>query len=72
MTRKLNFSPRGPRGAGFIRHDARTSQLEAVQSVWLHGHHRAGDRKRLLRDFFRNQPFTTEDLPAIEQKMLNY
>jgi threonyl-tRNA synthetase len=60
-----------PRALELIRHDAAHVLAEAVQSLWPGTQVTIGPviENGFYYDFFRNQPFTPEDLPAIEQKM---
>jgi threonyl-tRNA synthetase len=60
-----------PRALGLIRHDAAHVMAEAVQALWPGTQVTIGPviENGFYYDFFRNQPFTPEDLPAIEQKM---
>ena len=69
---KIEFLTReDPRALELIRHDAAHVLAEAVQSLWPGTQVTIGPviENGFYYDFFRNQPFTTEDLPAIEQKM---
>jgi threonyl-tRNA synthetase len=54
-----------------IRHDAAHVMAEAVQSLWPGTQVTIGPviDTGFYYDFFRNEPFTPEDLPAIEKKM---
>jgi threonyl-tRNA synthetase len=60
-----------PRALELIRHDAAHVMAEAVQSLWPGTQVTIGPviENGFYYDFFRNQPFTPEDLPAIENKM---
>jgi threonyl-tRNA synthetase len=60
-----------PRALELIRHDAAHVLAEAVQSLWPGTQVTIGPviENGFYYDFFRNQPFTPDDLPAIEQKM---
>ena len=60
-----------PRALELIRHDAAHVMAEAVQSLWPGTQVTIGPviENGFYYDFFRNQPFTTEDLTAIEKKM---
>jgi threonyl-tRNA synthetase len=60
-----------PRALELIRHDAAHVLAEAVQSLWPGTQVTIGPviENGFYYDFFRNQPFTLEDLPAIEKKM---
>ncbi len=69
---KIEFLTReDPRALELIRHDAAHVLAEAVQSLWPGTQVTIGPviENGFYYDFFRNQPFTPEDLPAIEQKM---
>jgi threonyl-tRNA synthetase len=69
---KIEFLIReDPRALELIRHDAAHVLAEAVQSLWPGTQVTIGPviENGFYYDFFRNQPFTPEDLPAIEQKM---
>ncbi|NRG18151.1 threonine--tRNA ligase [Rhizobiales bacterium] len=60
-----------PRALELIRHDAAHVMAEAVQELWPGTQVTIGPviENGFYYDFKRNQPFTTEDLPAIEKKM---
>ena len=60
-----------PRALGLIRHDAAHVLAEAVQSLWPGTQVTIGPviENGFYYDFFRNQPFTPEDFPAIEKRM---
>ena len=60
-----------PRALALIRHDAAHVLAEAVQALWPSTQVTIGPviENGFYYDFFRNQPFTLEDLPAIEKKM---
>jgi len=60
-----------PRALELIRHDAAHVLAEAVQSLWPGTQVTIGPviENGFYYDFFRNQPFTLEDLPVIEKKM---
>jgi threonyl-tRNA synthetase len=60
-----------PRALELIRHDAAHVMAEAVQELYPGTQVTIGPviENGFYYDFFRNQPFTTEDLPAIEAKM---
>src|SRR5207342_440674 len=60
-----------PRALELIRHDAAHVLAEAVQSLWPGTQVTIGPviENGFYYDFARNQPFTLEDLPAIEKKM---
>jgi threonyl-tRNA synthetase len=69
---KIEFLTReDPRALELIRHDAAHVLAEAVQSLWPGTQVTIGPviENGFYYDFFRNQPFTPEDLPAIERKM---
>ena len=69
---KIEFVPReDPRALELIRHDAAHIMAEAVQSLWPGTQVTIGPviENGFYYDFFRNQPFTLEDLPVIEKKM---
>src|SRR5262249_4812151 len=54
-----------------IRHDAAHVLAEAVQTLWPGTQVTIGPviENGFYYDFFRNEPFTLDDLPAIEKKM---
>jgi threonyl-tRNA synthetase len=60
-----------PRALELIRHDAAHVLAEAVQELWPGTQVTIGPviENGFYYDFFRNQPFTPEDLPVIEKKM---
>jgi threonyl-tRNA synthetase len=60
-----------PRALELIRHDAAHVLAEAVQALWPGTQVTIGPviENGFYYDFFRNEPFTPEDLPAIEKKM---
>ncbi|WP_421723418.1 threonine--tRNA ligase [Bauldia sp.] len=60
-----------PRTLELIRHDAAHVMAEAVQELYPGTQVTIGPviDNGFYYDFARNQPFTTEDLPAIEKKM---
>ena len=60
-----------PRALELIRHDAAHVMAEAVQSLWPGTQVTIGPviENGFYYDFFRNEPFTPEDFPAIEKKM---
>ncbi len=60
-----------PRALELIRHDAAHVMAEAVQELYPGTQVTIGPviDNGFFYDFHRNQPFTTEDLPAIEAKM---
>src|SRR5665213_2075412 len=69
---KIEFLNRDdPRALELIRHDAAHVLAEAVQSLWPGTQVTIGPviENGFYYDFFRNQPFTPEDLPLIEKKM---
>src|ERR1700742_2437482 len=69
---KIEFLTRDdPRALELIRHDAAHVMAEAVQSLWPGTQVTIGPviENGFYYDFFRNQPFTTEDFAAIEKKM---
>ena len=69
---KIEFIPReDPRALELIRHDAAHVLAEAVQDLWPGTQVTIGPviDYGFYYDFFRNEPFTPEDFPAIEKKM---
>jgi threonyl-tRNA synthetase len=60
-----------PRALELIRHDAAHVLAEAVQELWPGTQVTIGPviENGFYYDFFRNQPFTPDDLPVIEKKM---
>jgi threonyl-tRNA synthetase len=60
-----------PRALDLIRHDCAHVLAEAVQTLWPGTQVTIGPviENGFYYDFFRNQPFTPEDFPAIEAKM---
>jgi threonyl-tRNA synthetase len=60
-----------PRALELIRHDAAHVLAEAVQTLWPGTQVTIGPviENGFYYDFFRNQPFTPDDFPAIEKKM---
>jgi threonyl-tRNA synthetase len=60
-----------PRALELIRHDCAHVLAEAVQALWPGTQVTIGPviDNGFYYDFFRNEPFTLDDLPAIEQKM---
>ena len=69
---KIEFVSReDPRALELIRHDAAHVLAEAVQTLWPGTQVTIGPviENGFYYDFFRNQPFTPEDLPIIEKKM---
>ena len=69
---KIEFLTRDdPRALELIRHDAAHVMAEAVQALWPGTQVTIGPviEGGFYYDFFRNAPFTPEDLPVIEKKM---
>src|SRR6476469_1334836 len=69
---KIEFLSReDPRALELIRHDAAHVMAEAVQSLWPGTQVTIGPviDNGFFYDFYRNAPFTSEDLPVIEKKM---
>ncbi len=69
---KIEFLTRDdPRALALIRHDAAHVLAEAVQTLWPGTQVTIGPviENGFYYDFFRNQPFTPDDFPAIESKM---
>src|SRR5437868_3406308 len=69
---KIEFLTRDdPRALELIRHDCAHVLAEAVQTLWPGTQVTIGPviDNGFYYDFFRNQPFTPEDFPAIEKKM---
>jgi len=69
---KIEFLTReDPRALELIRHDAAHVLAEAVQTLWPGTQVTIGPviENGFYYDFFRNEPFTPEDFPAIEKKM---
>jgi threonyl-tRNA synthetase len=69
---KIEFVSReDPRALELIRHDAAHVLAEAVQDLWPGTQVTIGPviENGFYYDFYRNQPFTPEDLPVIEKKM---
>src|SRR6202040_1707573 len=69
---KIEFVGRDdPRALELIRHDAAHVMAEAVQSLFPGTQVTIGPviENGFYYDFFRNEPFTPEDFPAIEKKM---
>src|SRR6516164_7736670 len=69
---KIEFLTRDdPRALELIRHDAAHVLAEAVQTLWPGTQVTIGPviENGFYYDFFRNQPFTPDDFPAIEAKM---
>src|SRR6202167_6430950 len=60
-----------PRSLELIRHDAAHVLAEAVQSLWPGTQVTIGPviEHGFYYDFYRNQPFTSVDFPAIEKRM---
>ena len=65
------ISREDPRALELIRHDAAHVLAEAVQTLWPGTQVTIGPviENGFYYDFFRNQPFSPEDLPVIEKKM---
>jgi threonyl-tRNA synthetase len=65
------ISREDPRALELIRHDTAHVLAEAVQTLWPGTQVTIGPviENGFYYDFFRNQPFTPEDLPVIEKKM---
>ncbi len=65
------LSREDPRALELIRHDCAHVLAEAVQSLWPGTQVTIGPviENGFYYDFFRNEPFTLEDLGAIEKKM---
>src|SRR5688572_33171643 len=69
---KIEFLNReDPRALELIRHDCAHVLAEAVQSLWPGTQVTIGPviENGFYYDFFRNEPFTVDDLPVIEKKM---
>jgi threonyl-tRNA synthetase len=69
---KIEFLTRDdPRALELIRHDAAHVMAEAVQTLWPGTQVTIGPviENGFYYDFFRNEPFAPEDLPAIEKEM---
>ena len=69
---KIEFLPReDPRVLELIRHDCAHVLAEAVQTLWPGTQVTIGPviENGFYYDFFRNEPFTPEDLPVIEKTM---
>ena len=69
---RLEFVSRDDaRAVELIRHDAAHVLAEAVQSLWPGTQVTIGPviENGFYYDFFRNEPFTPEDFPAIEKRM---
>jgi threonyl-tRNA synthetase len=69
---RIEFLPReDPRVLELIRHDCAHVLAEAVQTLWPGTQVTIGPviENGFYYDFFRNEPFTPDDLPAIEKKM---
>src|SRR4051812_32556562 len=69
---KIEFISReDPRALELIRHDAAHVMAEAVQQLWPGTQVTIGPviENGFYYDFYRNAPFTPEDLPTIEKKM---
>src|SRR5687768_3970899 len=68
---KIEFLNReDPRALELIRHDAAHVLAEAVQALWPGTQVTIGPviENGFYYDFFRNQPFTPEDFPAIRSE----
>src|SRR5579872_7084019 len=65
------ISREDPRALELIRHDCAHVLAEAVQSLWPGTQVTIGPviENGFYYDFFRNEPFTPDDFPAIEKKM---
>jgi threonyl-tRNA synthetase len=65
------LSREDPRALELIRHDCAHVLAEAVQDLWPGTQVTIGPviENGFYYDFFRNEPFTPEDLPLIENKM---
>src|SRR5450432_2227542 len=69
---KIEFLTRDdPRALELIRHDCAHVLAEAVQTLWPGTQVTIGPviENGFYYDFFRNEPFSPEDFPAIEKKM---
>ena len=69
---RIEFLPReDPRVLELIRHDCAHVLAEAVQTLWPGTQVTIGPviENGFYYDFFRNEPFTPEDLPVIEKTM---
>jgi threonyl-tRNA synthetase len=69
---KIEFVARDdPRALELIRHDCAHVLAEAVQTLWPATQVTIGPviENGFYYDFFRNEPFSPEDFPAIEEKM---
>ncbi|MGN6410939.1 MAG: threonine--tRNA ligase [Nitrobacter sp.] len=69
---KIEFISRDdPRALELIRHDAAHVLAEAVQTLWPGTQVTIGPviENGFYYDFFRDEPFSLEDFPAIEKKM---
>ncbi|HVG51981.1 MAG TPA: threonine--tRNA ligase [Xanthobacteraceae bacterium] len=69
---KIEFINReDPRALELIRHDCAHVLAEAVQTLWPGTQVTIGPviDTGFFYDFFRNEPFTLDDLPVIEKKM---
>ena len=70
---KIEFVSReDPRALELIRHDAAHVMAEAVQSLWPGTQVTIGPviDNGFFYDFYRNAPFTPEDLPVISEKKM--
>ena len=65
------FGREDPRALELIRHDAAHVLAEAVQSLWPDAQVTIGPviENGFYYDFFRKEPFTPADFPAIEKRM---
>src|SRR3954451_8465146 len=65
------LSREDPRALELIRHDTAHVLAEAVQTLWPGTQVTIGPviENGFYYDFFRNEPFTPDDLPVIEKKM---
>src|ERR1041385_7222403 len=69
---RIEFIPReDPRALELIRHDAAHVMAEAVQQLWPGTQVTIGPviDNGFYYDFYRETPFTPDDLPKIEAKM---
>ena len=69
---KIEFLTReDPRALELVRHDCAHVLAEAVQALWPGTQVTIGPviENGFYYDFFRNEPFTVDDLPVIEKKM---
>jgi threonyl-tRNA synthetase len=65
------ITPEDPRALNLVRHDCAHVLAEAVQTLWPGTQVTIGPviQNGFYYDFFRNEPFTPDDFPAIEAKM---